>query len=290
MYTVSIETDRRFFAQYIHNSVLLLDTVCFVSVAFCYYYVLVKPNLNTQVKPYRPALTSILPFTITALTVCYSALLMTTHPSLGYSGIAFGIAAFLTRVAFVASHPRPAIVLEESLVREIVSEIAKDPLYGLAARHGLEPALARARSSVSVLTPLSLILFAIEERIDLLDELSEETESPSLVRVARSLNNWRVTDSTICYLGTGRFAMLLPATPLRIAMSLAEQMCLSIDKLDIANEEGPMTIMAGVAVCTEPSRVSNLLYTSSIALERACVDREARVRSTSFTGEALFDA
>jgi hypothetical protein len=84
--------------------------------------------------------------------------------------------------------------------------------------------------------------------------------------------------------------MLMPATPLRIAMSLAEQVCLSVDALDLTDEDGPMAILAGVAACTDPSRVSGLLHTSSAALERAHVHREARVRTTPFRGQAVFDA
>jgi GGDEF domain-containing protein len=287
---LSNEVGVTLFRQEFNSPWFLTDTVERVTCAVYFFYALSKRDLKVEAKPYSTALSSIVPFMMTAFVVFLSTTLLPDHPYVGYMGVAFGVAAFLLRVGFMSRHRQPGIVIEEGLVREIASEMIKDPLYGLADRYGLEPALALARPSVNVHAPLALILFAIEETEEGVEVLTDEAENHNLVPIARALNNWTTPDSTICYLSRGRFAMLLPGTPLRIAMSLAEQICLNVDSLDLTGEDGPMAIMAGVAACTEPSRVSGLLHTSSAALERAQVYRESRVRCTPLRGEALFDA
>jgi hypothetical protein len=273
-----------------HASALcLIDTVGRVGCALYFYFVLFQQDQNVEDKPYQEALGSIVPFVLTALIVFLSSILLPTHPYLGYSGVAFGLAAFLLRIAFLSRRTGKEVVIGESLLREIVSEVVKSEFLTVADRATLESALTSARRSVGPHSPVSLILFWIAGISNLPDNRPDQ-KSLATATIAQAISHWQTPAGTVCDMGDGMFVMLLPATPLRVAMPLAEQVCRSLDSLHLDEKGDASGIVAGVATCTEPANMVSLLQNASAALERAQQKRDARVRSMQPLEEAAFDS
>jgi hypothetical protein len=243
------------------------------SLYFCYSYhrepIAVPPNRH------RDIIRSLVPYSVGLAIIAVSVLLLEDDPSLARCGIGTGVLGFLGRIALTARTGNRQLL---------------EPAHGLKDRLHLEAALASAKSNVGLHSPLAMIVFAVQEKWKGQSASTAKSEDRTMILVAGALTVWDSADNPICYLGSGRFAMLLPATSLRVALVLAKEVCLSLDALKITGPHCPFGIKGGVAGCVDTSHVSGLLSACSEALEQAQVDKGCRIRLARRIGKDVFDS
>lgn len=237
-----------------------------------------------QVSPSQQVmLRSIVPFSMSCLTVWLATALLTGHRRWGYFGIAVGVGGFLLRTA-LSAYLRQRAETVHHLDTAPSNTIALDPLNSIENRAGFQRALANATPFVSQQTPLSLVLLGIENTAEPMDTPSPAKDDDQLIAIGRSLSQWSVAGGSLCYMGNARFAMLLPATSYSVATALAEHICIALETHRFAGKEGPVAVSSGIAEASRPAQASELLSIATNALIRSQIREDSRRRPVPLTG------
>jgi GGDEF domain-containing protein len=250
---------------------------------------LAEPAPLQRRNPHKAILRSLMPFAMSCLLVWLSMTLLPVHSKLGQLGIAVGVASFLIRSGLAAARREHERTTVNNILRPPTIPTGDSPLNSMENRIGFRLALARARRAAAPDSPLSLILIGVEDALESADNSASDHDDDHLIAVARNLSQWNVSGSTLCYMGNGRFAMLLPSTNFDIARAIAIQMCISLESLQASDSGNLMTVCPGVAAASRTQEVSDLLGIATDALVRAQIRRNGRRRVLSSSAGLSFD-
>jgi diguanylate cyclase len=126
-----------------------------------------------------------------------------------------------------------------------LSQAHTDPLTGLPNRRAFDEELARRYSEFNRKgTPLTVMLFDIDQFKALNDEFGHLTGDDVLVRTAGDLNQCVRDIDTVARFGGEEFALILPDTPLRDALLPAERArpAVAMDVVEYDGREGDLNI------------------------------------------------
>ena len=148
-----------------------------------------------------------------------------------------------------------------------------DELTGLLNRRGFNEYGERAFAAASRSgAPLSVIMTDIDRFKFINDKYGHAVGDTALAHFARLVSASRRSEDVIARVGGEEFALLLPGTELRDALSLADQLCSKIGStpLDMTSVGLPMTSSFGVAAISDSdSTLDDMVLRADRALYRS---------------------
>ncbi|WP_299197031.1 GGDEF domain-containing protein [uncultured Amphritea sp.] len=175
-------------------------------------------------------------------------------------------------------------------IDEVREESHVDPLTGVSNRRAFDLALASLiDKSVEHNEPLSLLLCDIDSFKQFNDDYGHLVGDKVLQFVAKQLKNSIKGRDFVCRFGGEEFAIILPHTPLKNGLIVADQLRLSISKsrLKRANSDevyGNVTLSFGVAELAADETRNDLIERADRALYKAKHNGRNRVEA-SVAGE-----
>ncbi len=143
----------------------------------------------------------------------------------------------------------------EALQESLRDQAVRDPLTGLFNRRYLmetvEREIVRCRRDAQ---PLSVVLIDVDHFKAVNDALGHEAGDQILVTVGDYLTSQVRAADAACRYGGEEFVVVMPDTPLDVAVRRAEEWCSAIRQIDSVREESPITISVGVATAPAHGR------------------------------------
>jgi diguanylate cyclase (GGDEF)-like protein len=143
-----------------------------------------------------------------------------------------------------------------------------DGLTGLLSRRALLEQIERALQAMAAARPLALALFDID-RFKAINDSHGHPAGDQVLREIAGLMRAHVREGDVLARHTGdRFALLLPATDLAGATTIAEQVRLAIaaHAFAIADRSIAVTVSAGVACASEGDHAAALIHSADTEL------------------------
>lgn len=267
----------------------LASTFLHVAMAVYFLHRLSAPYPVAGFGSHKVVLRSLVPFVMSCLLVWLSALLLPTYRSLGDIGITLGVIGLLTRIGLTACRREYERTTINNLLAAPSTPAAHSPLIGVESQVGFRLALARARNTVTPENPTVLLLFCVQDASPTESVLLHEQDDDHLIVTARYLSEWKVSGSTLSYLGSARFALLLPETSFDMGNILANQMRSSLEGLRFSDPANRITVSSGVAAARHSAEVNDLLGLATESLVRSLMRRGERYIPLSFSPDLNFD-
>jgi GGDEF domain-containing protein len=277
-------------AEWFHQATWsLASTLLHVVVAVYCLHRLSAPYPVADFRSHKVVLRSLVPFVMSCLLVWLSVLLLPTYRYLGDIGITLGVVGLLARIGLTACRREYERTTINSLLSAPATPAAHSPLIGVESQVGFRLALARARNTVTPKNPTVLLLFCVQDASPSESVLLYEQEDDHLIVTARYLSEWKVSGSTLSYLGSARFALLLPETSFDMGNVLANQMRSSLEGLRLSDPANRITVSSGVAAARHSAEVNDLLGLATESLVRSLMGRGERSTPLSFSPDLNFD-
>lgn len=142
---------------------------------------------------------------------------------------------------------------EQSLeIESRLVEARTDPLTGLANRKAFEDELARGLAEWSqARTPFALMLLDVDQFKPINDSYGHQTGDQVLAAVARVLDDALRRPDLVSRYGGDEFAVVLPDTSPRVAMTLAEHVRATVARSEIRVQDKSFQVTVSTGV-TEP--------------------------------------
>jgi GGDEF domain-containing protein len=277
-------------AEWLHQPVWSLASTAFRVVVVVYWlHRLSAPYPVAGFRSHKVVLRSLVPFVMSCLVVWLSVLLLPAYRFLGDIGIALGVVGILARIGLTAGRREYERTTVSNLLCVPSTSAARGPLTGVESRAGFRVALARARTAVTPENPTALILFCVQDALPPENVLLHEQEDDHLIITARYLSEWKVSGSTLSYIGNARFALLLPGVSFNMGTVLANQMRRSLESLRLDDSTTRIDVSSGVAAARHPAEVNDLFGLATESLVRSLIRRDDRCIPLSFSADLNFD-
>jgi diguanylate cyclase (GGDEF)-like protein len=173
------------------------------------------------------------------------------------------------RTAYESLHTRMAEI--EGLQDSLREQVVRDPLTGLFNRRYLMETVQReiVRCQRGG-RPLSIVLFDVDHFKAVNDTLGHEAGDQVLVAVGGYLLSQAREDDAACRYGGEEFVVVLPDTPLEVALRRAEEWRLAMRLIAPVAEGRPTTISVGVAASPDHGTTGDdLIRAADEAMYRA---------------------